>query len=750
MATSEPDRLRFAILASGRGSNADALMDAFESGFINADLVLVVTNKEGAPVVATAASRGYATATIPSKGMKREAHEELVLAALARANVDHILLAGYMRILTPGFLRRFLGSVINIHPALLPDFPGLNAASRQWEAGAKVAGATVHFVDEGVDTGQPILMGTIDVRGDEGPDGLAQRILNEVEHVIYPRAVQLFVDRLVRQTLDQNCPNSKDQRKDDRAMTKTAKGKVTRALISVYDKSGLVDFAKGLRERDVEILASGGTARALEEAGVSLTRVEDYTGAKELLGGRVKTLHPRIHAGILADRRNEEHLAQLAENDVLPIDLVVCTLYPFRETLALGGTRAELIEKIDVGGPTMIRAAAKNADGGVTVVTDPADYDPLLCALGEDGTVADDLRRRLAVKAFRLTADYDDAIASWGESGQSQIDSDVPAGDAASTIPERIGSFVRRDELRYGENPHQRGFLYVDAAENRGVAHGELLCGKPLSYNNYLDLDGAYRAVHLLAKPGCAIIKHTNPCGLAEGSSQDQSFRRALAGDPVSAFGSVIGFNAALEGATAEAIKETKLFVECIVAPSFTDEARKIFEKRKNLRLVQVSVDSPDPAWHAHRIGGGLLIETTDPGLGDPSQWKCVTKKQPEEGWLDELAFAMRAAATLKSNAIAVTRGRALLGAGAGQMSRVDAAGQALAKAGAMEGGVVKGSFLGSDAFFPFDDSVRPAAAAGVVAVIQPGGSKRDDEVIAACDELGLCMVFTGRRHFRH
>jgi phosphoribosylaminoimidazolecarboxamide formyltransferase/IMP cyclohydrolase len=519
---------------------------------------------------------------------------------------------------------------------------------------------------------------------------------------------------------------------------KKAKGIVTRALISVFDKTGIVDFAKGLADRGVEILSSGGTAGALDAAGVPVTRVEAYTGAPEVLGGRVKTLHPKIHAGILADRRNDAHLAELKEVDALPIDLVVCSLYPFRETLAKGGSRAELIEKIDVGGPTMIRAAAKNADGGITVVTDASDYDRVLAAMQEDGSVPEPLRRELAVKAFRLTADYDNAIATWGET-----QSETPDAEA---FPTRLGTFARTEELRYGENPHQRGFLYVDAGEARGVAHGQLLAGKALSYNNYLDMDGAYRAVHQLQTPGCSIVKHTNPCGLAEGTRQAEAFERALAGDPLSAFGSVIAFNAPLEGATAEAIKESKLFVECILAPAITDEAQAVFAKRKNLRLVVVPGDKPDPAWHGHRIGGGMLIQSTDVGLADPTEWKCVTKRQLEDGWLEELAFAMRAAMVLKSNAIAITKSRALLGAGAGHMSRVDACEQALKKAG----DEAKDAFLGSDAFFPFDDSVRTAAAAGVAAVVQPGGSKRDDEVIAACDELGLAMLFTDRRHFRH
>jgi len=520
---------------------------------------------------------------------------------------------------------------------------------------------------------------------------------------------------------------------------KPENGKVRRALISVFDKTGLIDFGKALAAADVEILASGGTARTLEEAGLSVMRVSTFTGAKEIMGGRVKTLHPKIHAGILADRRKEEHLAALAENGYELIDLVVCNLYPFREVLASGATREKLIENIDVGGPTMIRAAAKNADGGVTVLTDPADYAAVIEQIQSTGTVTEKMRRLFAVKAFQLTAAYDTAIANWGETQFAD------SKDAAP-LPARLEGFVRSEELRYGENPHQRGFLYLCEGEDRGVARGELLAGKSLSYNNFIDMDGAYRTVSGLGTPGCAIIKHTNPCGLAEGASQLEAFEHALAGDPVSAFGSVIGFNTPLEAHTVAKIKETKLFVECIAAPEFTREALEALAKRTNLRLLRVPKGDPMPRWHAHRIGGGMLVEEVDVGPTDPTAWEVVTEKKLETGWLEELAFTMRAVAALKSNAIAITKDRALRGAGTGQMSRVDATEHAIKKAGEH----CKGAFLGSDAFFPFDDCVKLAAAAGVVGIAQPGGSKRDEDSIAACNALGLVMVFTNRRHFRH
>ena len=689
-----PDRPRLAILASGRGSNAERLMDAFESELADADLVLVVSDNPEAPVLDRAGRRGVPTLVVPFEG-SRDDHERALLAAVAGA--DHLLLAGYMRVLSPRFLEKFAGMILNIHPSLLPDYPGLDAPARQWDARVEVAGATVHLVDEGVDSGPILLQGSITIRGDEGPQGLADRILTEVEHRIYPQAVRMLLDSL--------------------------RPKVTRALLSVADKIGIADFARRLDKADIALLASGGTAAALEEAGVRVIRVEAFTGAPEVLGGRVKTLHPAVHAGILADRRNPGHMRELGASGYSPIDLVICNLYPFEQTLAGGAARHGVTEQIDIGGPTLIRAAAKNADGGVTVLIDPADYDAIVDAIDATGAVPLAMRRRLAAKAWDRIADYDAAIAAWA------------SGRAARA-------------LRYGENPHQQAHLEVDGT-GRGVAAGTLLQGKALSYNNFLDLDAAYRAVHRAAgEPArthrCAVVKHTNPCGLAEATTQAEAFRRALSGDPEAAFGGILGFNQPLEVATAVAIAESGLFVECIAAPGFDDESLATLGARKNLRLLAVPPGDPAPPRLVHSVGGGLLVEDADPGPDDPSAWQVVTK-QPVDDW-EEVGFAMRVVALLKSNAICVTGDRTLRGAGAGAVSRIDSCRLALGKAGEHAAGGV----LASDGFFPFDDCVRLAAKAGVTTIVQPGGSRRDHEVIAACDELGLAMVFTGRRHFRH
>lgn len=515
--------------------------------------------------------------------------------------------------------------------------------------------------------------------------------------------------------------------------------KISRALVSVFDKTGLIEFGRGLHAQGIEVLASGGTAQALEDAGVPIVRIEVFTGAQEVLGGRVKTLHPKVHAGILADRRDASHMQDLATHGYPPIDLVVCNLYPFAKYLAEGKDRAALIEKIDIGGPTLLRAAAKNVDGGVAVVADPADYGSVLDLLAKGhGHIDAASRRRLAAKAFRLVADYDVLIANWADSEAT--------GNTEAEFPAILPAFSHAQTLRYGENPHQKASLYRAVGESRGVAAGTLLAGKELSYNNYLDMDAAYRAAYIIRHAGCAIVKHTNPCGLSEAETQVQAFERALAGDPVSAFGSVIGFNTPVELDTVQAIKSTKLFVECIVAPGFTPEAAEELKKRENLRLFVAPAGDPAPRHHAHRIGGGMLLEESDPGELDPSTWQVVTKRALEGSWLGELVFAMKAATVIKSNSISITRQHALLGAGAGQMSRVDAAEHAIKKAGT----ACRGAFMGSDAFFPFPDCVRLAAAAGIVAIAQPGGSKRDQESIDACDAAGIAMVFTGRRHFRH
>lgn len=518
---------------------------------------------------------------------------------------------------------------------------------------------------------------------------------------------------------------------------------IRRALLSVFDKRSILDLARALTQQGAEILASGGTARALQDAGLPVTAVETYTGAPEILEGRVKTLHPKIAAGLLADRRQDAHLAQLAAQGYPPIDLVVCNLYPFAQTVAAGKSAAEIIEMIDIGGPTLIRAAAKNHAGGVTVLVDPEDYASVCTAL-QGGGIPASLRRHLAARAFQITADYDTQISRWF--AQHAADTAESAGQEAPETGDPLPQFSHHSTLRYGENPHQRARLLRESGTGSGVAYATQLAGKELSYNNYLDLDAAYRGVEGLTRPACCVIKHNNPCGLAQADVLPLAFDRALASDPVAAFGGVLGFNRPLCGATVQRILDEKLFVECIIAPDFSEEARALLRDKTNLRLLRAAPGPAAPSWQLHRIGGGLLWQQTDPGISDGSDWRLVTQRGLDAGWQDELRFAMHAVATLRSNAIAVSRDGALLGAGAGQPSRIDAALIAISKAGTR----ARGAFLASDAFFPFPDCVEAAAAAGIVAIVQPGGSLRDADSIAACDRHGIAMVFCGRRHFRH
>jgi phosphoribosylaminoimidazolecarboxamide formyltransferase/IMP cyclohydrolase len=507
------------------------------------------------------------------------------------------------------------------------------------------------------------------------------------------------------------------------------------ALISVSDKTGLVEFARELVDLGWEIISTGGTARLLREAGVAVREVAQVTGFPEILDGRVKTLHPAVHGGLLARRDQPAHLRALEEHQIQPIDLVAVNLYPFREAAARPDAEpAEVIEQIDIGGPSMIRSAAKNFSA-VTVVVDPADYERVLATLRGGGSDAD-LRRLLAGKAFAHTAAYDAAIAAWF------------AQQPGERFPEQVAwAFYRAQSLRYGENPDQEAAFYVERSGS-GIAGLTKRGGKELSFNNLLDLEGALLAVDPFGEEAaCAIVKHTTPCGLALGENALDAYRKALACDPVSAFGSVIALTVPVDETAANAI--SSLFVECVVAPSFSTAAIEILGRKQNLRVLEGRATWPPNALDFKRVRGGLLVQTRPPAQIDDRNWRVVTARQPTSEEYRDLLFAWRAVASVKSNAIVLARGGATIGIGAGQMSRVDAAFLAAHKARAV-GHDTRGAVLGSDAFFPFRDGVDQAATAGVRAVVQPGGSVRDAEVIAAADEHGIAMVFTGKRQFRH
>ncbi|GAC1516558.1 MAG: bifunctional phosphoribosylaminoimidazolecarboxamide formyltransferase/IMP cyclohydrolase [Gemmatimonadaceae bacterium] len=507
------------------------------------------------------------------------------------------------------------------------------------------------------------------------------------------------------------------------------------ALLSVSDKTGLLDFARSLAALGWTLVSTGGTARALRAGGLAVEDVSTLTGFPEMLDGRVKTLHPAVHGGLLARRDLPEHVAAIAEHGIRTIDLVVVNLYPFRETAARAGVRAdEVIENIDIGGPSMLRSAAKNF-AAVIVVVDPDDYPRVLATFerGDDGL---DLRRQLAEKAYAHTAAYDAAISAWF------------AAQRADVFPEQMTlAATRAQTLRYGENPDQRAAFYVERP-GAGLAGLVQKGGKELSFNNLLDLEGALLTAEPFASEiCCAIIKHTTACGLAVGSSALEAYEKALACDPVSAFGSVIAFTVPVDEEVAGAV--SRLFVECIVAPEFTEPAIELLGRKKNLRVLVGRSRWEPGALDIKRVRGGFLVqERPSSEIGD-DDWRVVTKRQPDDAERADLLFAWRAVAGVKSNAIVLARAGATIGIGAGQMSRVDAAFLAVHKARAA-GHATAGASLGSDAFFPFRDGVDQAAEAGVRAIVQPGGSVRDDEVIAAADEHGIAMVFTGKRLFRH
>ena len=525
--------------------------------------------------------------------------------------------------------------------------------------------------------------------------------------------------------------------------------KVTRALLSVSDKTGLVDLAQALARHGVELLSTGGTAKAIREAGLAVKDISEVTGFPEMMDGRVKTLHPKVHGGLLAVREDPDHKAAMSEHGIDSIDLVVVNLYPFAQTVARGAGRDEVIENIDIGGPSMVRSAAKN-HAYVAIVTDPSDYAQLVRALDETGGGTSlDFRKYLAAKAFAATAAYDSMIAQW-----------FAFADQAQMFPETLPITIRRgDTLRYGENPHQQAALYLPVGpHSRGIAQAEQVQGKALSYNNYNDADAALELVGEFRRdrPACVIVKHANPCGVATGESLLQAYQAALACDTVSAFGGIVALNATLNREAAEAI--SAIFTEVVIAPDADEAAREVFARKKNLRLLLTGElsDPHRPGLALKTIAGGYLLQSRDNGHVARDDLTVVTKRPPTEQELADCLFAWTVAKHVKSNAIVYAKDGATAGVGAGQMNRLESARIAAwkAKDAAEKAGWAQprtiGSAVASDAFFPFADGLLAAVEAGATAVIQPGGSIRDEEVIAAADEAGLAMVFTGMRHFRH
>lgn len=738
---------RIAVCVSRTGTNLRALVAASRRGALAGEVVLVVADR-ACPGLEWARDEGLPARLVT--GDDAAAFDAALGAALAEARPDLVVLAGFLRIVGPRTLAAFPGRILNVHPALLPAFPGAHGVRDALDHGAKVTGVTVHLVDATLDGGPIVLQEAVGVRPDDDEDALLERV-HAVEHRLLAQAAGLVLAGAL------SVEGRKVRIDPARAAEAVTGGR--RALLSVSDKAGLAGFARGLHQLGFELVSTGGTARALRDAGLPVTEVAAVTGFPEMLDGRVKTLHPRVHAGILADRRLDDHRAQLAAAAIAPFELVAVNLYPFARAAERPGTTLdELVEEIDIGGPAMVRAAAKNF-ASVAIVTSPDRYEAVLAALRDQGSVPPPLRAALALEAFRHTAAYDARIAA-----------ELPRRVAAEiALPDEPGlpgaedpfppvlvvGLEKVETLRYGENPHQAAARYrrpgTEPSAGPFAAGGALLQGKALSYNNVLDAAAAAGLARDLHGAACVIVKHTNPCGAAEADDSLTAWRRALAGDPVSAFGGVVAVTRPIDRGLAERL--TSLFLEVVVGPAVEDDARQLLATKPNLRvLVDPHLDGrvrppADPLGEFRSAGGAVLVGAADIAADDPATWQVATTRGPTPAESRDLELAWRIARHVKSNAIVLTKDGALVGAGAGQMSRVDSARLAVAKAGPER---ARGAVCASDAFYPFPDGVEVCLEAGVTAFVHPGGSLRDAEVIAAAEHAGAAMLLTGVRHFRH
>jgi phosphoribosylaminoimidazolecarboxamide formyltransferase/IMP cyclohydrolase len=740
---------RIAVAVSGAGSNLRALVAAARRGELGGGVVLVVADRP-CPGLDWATEEGIDTALVP------DGADDALAETLAAARPDVVVLAGYMRIVGPAVLALFEGRIVNTHPSLLPAFPGAHAVGDALVHGAKVSGATVHLVDETLDDGPILAQEAVPVLPGDDETTLHDRI-RAVEHRLLPRTVALLLGGGV--TVDGR------RTAIDVVRAEAALPVPRRALLSVSDKTGLVPFASGLVRLGFELVSTGGTARTLREAGLPVTDVAAVTGFPEMLDGRVKTLHPRIHGGILADRRLTDHRRQLVEAAIAPFDLVVVNLYPFAAAAERPGIAFdELVEEIDIGGPSMVRAAAKN-HASVAIVTSPARHDSVLAALVAEGSVPAGLRAILAIEAFRHTAAYDARIAAelpGRMAGAGIVFPDEPGLPGASDPypPTLTVGLEKVETLRYGENPHQPAAHYrrpgPDGATGPFATGAPPLQGKALSYNNVLDASAAAALARALRGPACVIVKHTNPCGAAERPTSLEAWEAALAGDPVSAFGGVVALTRPVDTAVARGL--VSIFLEVVVAPAFEPGALEVLAAKANLRLVEDPALADDaapppagPLTALRSAGGAVLVTAPDTSADDPATWQVASRRPPSDVERRDLDLAWRLVRGVVSNAIVLVKDGRLVGVGSGQTSRVDAARQAVAKARAISGpDATVQAACASDAFYPFADGVEACLEAGVTAFVQPGGSVRDAEVVAAVDAAGATMLTTGIRHFRH
>lgn len=711
--------MKIAILASGNGTNFEVLTKKFQAGEIPGTEALMFCNHPNAPVIKRAQRLGipYETFSVKECGSK-QAYEARLLKVLKEYKIAFIILSGYLRVVGSTILNEYPDSIVNLHPALLPKYPGLNSIARafaDYQRGLiDKTGVTVHFIDARLDHGPIIAQKAVPIYPDDTEETLETRV-HETEHELFPMAVSEVIQ------------------------TRMKRGnKVKRALVSVSDKTNLVPFVKGLVENHYEIISTGGTKKKLDEAGIKTISVEEITGFPEILDGRVKTLNPYIHGGLLAERDKPEHMKTLEKLNIHTIDLVCVNLYPFKQTIEKPNVElADAIENIDIGGPSLLRAASKNY-ASVTVVTDQADYDRVLKEITENGDTNLKTRAELAAKVFRTTAAYDALIAEYLTKQTGLED------------PEKLTlTYDLKQKMRYGENSHQKAWLYEDALPKKfSVLQAEQLHGKKLSYNNIKDADEALRAIReFQAEPTVVAMKHMNPCGIGRGKTLEEAWDRAYEADSISIFGGVIALNRQVDLATAK--KMHKIFLEIVIAPGFDDDALAVLEKKKNIRLLQLdfSHENEPVRYETVSVMGGLLMQEQDVLNEMFADWKCVTDVKPTEQQLKTMMFALKAVKHTKSNAIVVANNERTLGVGAGQPNRIDSAKIAVKHAGEA---IDNTAVMSSDAFFPFGDCVEYAGKHGIKAIVQPGGSVRDQESIESANKYGIAMVFTGYRHFRH
>ncbi len=706
-------KYRLAVFVSGSGTDLQSIIDAVESEYIeNAEISLVVGSKEGIFALERAKS-----ANIPTTVYKKDDYNSLsdmfeaVICRLEHERIDYIVLAGYLLILTPNIVSKFRNRIINIHPSLIPNycgdgFYGMRVHKAVIAAGEKFSGATVHFVDEGTDTGDIILQEKVPVLDNDTADTLAQRVL-KLEHSLLPKAIKKLL---------------------------TEKKMKKRALISVSDKTGIVEFSKKLVEYGYEIISTGGTAKTLSDNGIAVIGISDITGFPECLDGRVKTLHPNVHAGLLAMRSNAEHMVQLQKLKINTIDIVVVNLYPFKATIMKEGVELQdAIENIDIGGPTMLRSAAKNYQD-VAAIVDPKDYEKVITEL-ENGGITLQTKFYLMYKVYQHTAVYDTLISTYL---REKLGIEYP--DMATFAYEKV------QDMRYGENPHQSAVFYREALPTKGaLTAAKQLNGKELSYNNINDANGALELLKEFDEPTVVAVKHANPCGVASAKTVFEAYNRAYECDPVSIYGGIVAINAEVDAATAKEM--IKIFLEIVIAPSFTDEALAILKTKPNLRVLELADIAQKITKEQHtqkKVLGGLLVQSYDASV--VGELNTVTKSAPTAEQIKDMIFGMKVVKHTKSNAIVVVKDGMTLGIGAGQTNRIWATKQAIEHAGER----VRGAILASDAFFPFNDCVDEAHKAGISAIIQPGGSIRDKDSIESSDKYGISMVFSGERHFKH